>query len=345
MLATLALLAGLITNPITDKNAFPIGVWLQSPGQAERYKSAGFNLYVGLWQGPTEQQLADLTKAGMPVICDQNGVGLKHKADPIIAAWMHGDEPDNAQAIVGSDGKQTWGPCVPPPKIVEDYETIKKNDPSRPVLLNLGQGVANDTWIGRGSGAKLSDYETYVKGCDIVSFDVYPVAGLGEPKEIGLIGKGLDRLSAWTGGKKRLWTVLECTAIDGKMKPTPLQVRAEAWSAIIHGATGLIYFVHQFAPAFNEHALLDDPEMLRSVTDLNKQVQSLAPVLLSKPLAGYGSSNPQVQVAARKWKGAIYVFLVSLSDRSQEAVVGPEKMRQTFTPYEAKVIKLSAESR
>src|SRR5947209_1716701 len=51
---------------------FPIGVWLQDPQNAPRYRDAGFNLYVGLWQGPTEEQLAALAAAGMPVICAQN---------------------------------------------------------------------------------------------------------------------------------------------------------------------------------------------------------------------------------------------------------------------------------
>ena len=61
---------------------FPIGVWLQSPDNARRYADAGFNLYVGLWEGPTEKQLAALTAAKMRVICEQNEVGLAHKNDP-----------------------------------------------------------------------------------------------------------------------------------------------------------------------------------------------------------------------------------------------------------------------
>src|SRR5689334_17072597 len=61
-----------------DPGYFPIAVWLQSPRNAERYKAAGINLYVGLWRGPTTNQLADLQKAGMPVICSQNARGLEH---------------------------------------------------------------------------------------------------------------------------------------------------------------------------------------------------------------------------------------------------------------------------
>ena len=92
-------------GPSSDPDYFPIGVWLQSPSNATRYQAAGINLYVGLWRGPTAEQLAALSAVGMRVICAQNEVGLAHADDPIIAAWMHGDEPDNAQRQ--ADG--SWG--------------------------------------------------------------------------------------------------------------------------------------------------------------------------------------------------------------------------------------------
>jgi len=277
---------------------------------ASRYKAAGINLYVGLWQGPTVAQLSALKQAGMSVICDQNAVGLKHIADPTIVAWMHGDEPDNAQPAAGGG----YGPCVPPQRIVDAFRAIKAKDSKRPVLLNLGQGVANDAWIGRGSGAKLSDYETYVQGCDIVSFDVYPVAGLQRPDEIGLVAKGVDRLMKWTGGKKRVWNCLECTNIDGKGKPTPTQVAAEAWSALMHGSRGLIYFVHQFKPTFNEHALLDDPQMLAGVTVLNAQIQRYAPLLDDPvdPTVDFATANGSVETRSTRRGKETTLFVLSM---------------------------------
>ena len=51
-------------GPPDDPAHFPIGVWLQSPSNAEKYKASGINMYVGLWQGPTEEQLDALEKAG-----------------------------------------------------------------------------------------------------------------------------------------------------------------------------------------------------------------------------------------------------------------------------------------
>lgn len=290
-------------GPARKANEFPIAVWLQDPSNAARYKAAGFNLYVALWEGPTEAQLTALKTAGMPVICAQNAVGLAHRTDPTIVGWMHGDEPDNAQAVTDpATGKQSYGPCIPPDRIVADYARIKAQDPTRPILLNLGQGVANDAWVGRGPGAKLEDYATYVNGGDLVSFDVYPVAGLDRPDSadfLWYVPKGVDRLTHWTGGRKPIWNCIECTRIGGDRKPTPHQVRAEVWMALIHGSRGLIYFVHEFKPKFDEHALLDDPEMLAEVTAINRQIEALAPLLNSPTLdkaATVQSSSPATPI-------------------------------------------------
>lgn len=323
MLATLAMSILSLSNPLSDPSVFPIAVWLQEPSLAGRYRAAGFNLYVGLWKGPTDEQLAVLKAAAMPVICELNAVGWAHRKDPTIVGWMHQDEPDNAQPAKTADGKDTWGPCVPPQKIVAEYRAYKANEPTRPVMLNLGQGVANDKWYGRGNGAKLEDYKTYVQGCDIVSFDVYPVAGLHDPAQIPLIAKGIDRLMAWTAGKKRVWNCLECTNIDGRGKATPAQVKAEAWSAIIHGSRGFIYFVHQFQPKFNEHALLDDPEMLKAVTALNRQIQGLAPVInRGKPVeAKVTRSEGRVDVLGLRSGRTVTVIAVSLSDKPSTASI------------------------
>lgn len=351
-------------GPGRSDRYFPIAVWLQNPANAARYQALGINLYVGLWQGPTEQQLAALKAAKMPVICEQNAVGLAHKDDPIIVGWMHGDEPDNAQPVTDpATGRQTWGSCIPPERIVEDYKRLRERDPSRPILLNLGQGVANDDWVGRGPGAKLSDYETYVKGCDIVSFDVYPVAGLDRPDGAELlwyVPKGIDRLVKWTGGKKPVWNCIECTRISSDRKATPEQVRAQVWMALIRGSRGLIYFVHEWKPRFNEHALLDDAPMAAAVAAINRQVVELAPVLYSPSRdtdLSVASEPAEVPVAAtlRQHGGWNYLFAVGMRNHPVTArftirglgsadieAIGEGRtvraeaggFRDTFTPYQ-----------
>ncbi len=305
-------------GPPKDPNYFPIAVWLQSPKNAGKFQAAGINLYVGLWKGPTERQLAELTSAGMRVICAQNALGLKHLDDPLIVAWMHGDEPDNAQRR--KDGKG-YGPPIEPEKIVADYRKIRAADPSRPVLLNLGQGVAWDGWIGRGVRTNHpEDYAEYVRGCDIASFDIYPAVST-RPQVAGklwYVARGVDRLVKWAGGKRIVWNCIECTRIGNvKVKPTGHQVRAEVWMSLIHGSTGLIYFVHQFKPRFIEPALLHDAEMLAAVTKINRRIRALAPVLNSPTVAGGAavtSSSPDapVDVMVKRHGGATYVFAVCM---------------------------------
>jgi hypothetical protein len=267
-------------GPPADEHYFPIAVWLQNPKNAARFKAAGINLYVGLWRGPTTNQLAELQRAGMSVICAQNRAGLENKNHPSIVGWMHGDEPDNAQSLGQGKG---YGPPITPDTIVRSYERMRAADPTRPVLLNLGQGVAWDNWVGRGVRRNHpEDYPEYVKGCDIVSFDIYPA--VHEHPEVSgkleFVARGVERLMQWTRGEKTVWNCIECAHIGNpQVKPTPQQLRAEVWMALIHGSRGLIYFVHQFKPTFKEASLLDDPELLAAVTAINRQVHELAPVL------------------------------------------------------------------
>jgi len=311
-------------GPLADPNFFPIAVWLQDPRNAAQYRAAGINVYVALFKGPTEGQLATLRKQGFRLVCSQNDVGLAHRDDPTIIAWMHGDEPDNAQAL---DGGKGYGPPIPAARIVEDYRRIKHADPTRPVMLNLGQGVAWDGWYGRGVRTNHpEDYAKYIEGCDIASFDIYPachshrdVAG-----KLWLVADGVSRLRKWSDDQKIVWNCIECTHIDNaRAKATPLQVKAEVWMSLIRGSRGLIYFVHQFQPKFVEAALLADHEMLAEVTSVNRQIHELAPVLNSPSIAGGAiveSSTKDVPVEAmlKRHDGRSYLFAVCMREGATE---------------------------
>jgi hypothetical protein len=311
----------------SDPDFFPIAVWLQAPRNAKRFQEAGINLYVGLWQGPTEEQLAELKAVGMPVICDQNQIGLTSKNADVIVGWMHGDEPDNAQARRDGNG---YDPPILPSKIEADYQQIRQRDASRPVLLNLGQGVAFDQWIGRGVRSNHpEDYPEYVQGCDIVSFDIYPVVHDHEAiaGKLEFVPHGVQRLRRWSRDEKIVWNCIECSRIGNtRVKPTEQQVRAEVWMSLIHGSRGLIYFVHQFEPSFKEASLLDDAELLPGVTAINRQIRDLAPILNSPTVDGavkITSAAAAVPIAAvcKQHGGATYVFAVCMRGEPARATV------------------------
>lgn len=312
-------------GPSHDAKFFPIAVWLQAPKNAKRYREAGINVYVGLWRGPTEEQLAELKSAGISVICSQNQVALNSPNADAIIGWMHGDEPDNAQSRRDRKG---YDPPILPSKIEADYKRISERDPSRPVLLNLGQGVAFDQYIGRGVRRNHpEDYSEYLKGCDIASFDIYPA--VHEEKEVAgkleFVPQGVERLRRWSDDKKIVWNCIEASRISNtKVKPTPHQIRAEVWMSLIHGSRGLIYFVHQFEPDFKEASLLEDHELLPAVTAINRQVHELAPVLNSRTLEGSvkatsSDSNVPVAVMSKQHDGSTYIFAVCMRNQPVKA--------------------------
>lgn len=299
---------------------FPLCVWVQNVRNAERYKAIGVNTYVSLYRGPTEEQLAALEKAGMYAVVHQSERSLKFKDSEVIVGWMHGDEPDNAQPR--RDGGRGWGPPIAPEKIIANYERIKAADPTRPVLLNLGQGVAWDNWHGRGVRSRHpEDYPEYVKGCDIASFDIYPVTH-DSPDVAGklwYVGHGVKRLVDWTGGDKPVWACIETTHIHSEMSmPTPQQLRSEVWMAIAHGATGIIYFCHEFKPREVEAGLLQYPEMVEAVKTVNAEVASLAAVINSPTVQDeiiVTTPVADVAVLTKLHANDLYVFAVSRRDR------------------------------
>src|SRR5688500_17836099 len=202
-----------------DPTFFPLAVWVQQPRLADRYKAIGVNTYVAIHRGPTQDHLDALRKAGLYTICHQNPVALDAKNQDVVIAFMHGDEPDNAQPL--PNGQKGWGPPILPSKIQADYQRMKAKDP-RPVLLNLGQGVAYDNYIGRGVRRnKMEDYPDYVKGCDIASFDIYPVTH-DQPHIAGkleYVALGVERLVKWTDGKKPVFACIETTRISSDALP------------------------------------------------------------------------------------------------------------------------------
>jgi hypothetical protein len=307
----------------TDSSFFPIAVWLQDPLHASAYKDNGINMFVGLWNELDQDQLDLLKSAGMKVICAQNDFGLSVISEPIIYGWGIGDEPDNAQWNATT---QAYDPCIDPGIIIKEYHAIKHNDPSRPVYLNLGQGVAYNSYIGRGTcSGNLDTYKVstggYLLGCDIASFDIYPVNNTdGQTNDnLWYVATGIQNLITWSGNKPS-WCWIETTRISDSSprKPTTSEVRSEVWMALIHGAKGFGYFCHSFVTsASDEAALLHDPVMINAVKEINAQVSFLAPVLNSPDTIGYATVSVNntlvpVDLMTKNYGGAHYIFAIAM---------------------------------
>lgn len=321
---------------------FPIGVWLQSPVNAKRYRDIGIDLYVGLFQGPTKDQLAALAAAGTKVICQPNEIALAHRGQTIVG-WMHGDEPDNAQGR----RLQGYAPPIPPWQVVADYERMHRADPTRPILLNLGQGAAWDGWHGRGErSGHPEDYPEYCKGCDVVSFDIYPVTHSHRDVagRLEYVGYGVQRLVAASRGQKPVWACIETSHVgNAEVRPTPEQVRSEVWLAIASGASGIVYFAHAFAPKFVEAGLLTHPEIAAAVKAINAEIRAVEPVLAT-PLAADAvavASDGKLAVRVHRYQDELWLFTASLQSEPQRAtfrVVGAKGGRWTSQGEAARTV-------
>jgi hypothetical protein len=304
----------------TDPKFFPIAVWLQGSWHATELAQLGINIYVGNNSGTDSlaaSDLATLKAQGLYAILGQDSVGLANINDPtIVGWWMSPDEPDNAQ----SDGNGGYGPPVSPSTLVTQYNSYKAADPTRPIYLGLGQGVAYDGWEGRGSNAPAES--GYVPASDIIAYDIYPYNNCGgDANEQVTCGQfwlnafGVDRLHKWSNRNQAVWTDIETTVIAANTTsgPTPAQTASEVWLALIHSANGIEYFLDSWNPMFREDAIFETSAMVTAVTALNKQIKSLAPELNSASipnLVTVTSSNTSTPVDMMvKVNGtSIYVF-------------------------------------
>jgi hypothetical protein len=346
-LATMSLFAQDKARRKNDSDFFPIAVWAQDPVNALLYKENGINMYINIYGGLDQRKLDHLKKAGMKIIAHQNSFGLENLDEPLIYGWMHGDEPDNAQR---NKSENRWDPCHDPSVVIGAYESMKKNDPGRPVYLNVGRGVAHIDWIGRGvCRGKTDMYKIsnngYLKGCDIASFDIYPVNASeeGVSGELWYVAKGIENLQEWSEHKKPTWCWIETTRISekSKRKPTPDEVRSQVWMALIHGAKGFGYFCHSFVGKMDEAALLHDPEMITAVREINEQVASLTTVLNKPDTKGYAmvrTSNQSVPVTilTKRKRKANYIFAVAMRKGSTYA---------TFEVASGKSVEVIGENR
>ncbi len=298
----------------SDPNFFPITVWQQQPEYyAQQYKDIGINIFSGLDDGPSEERLSLLKKAGLGVTLSQQKSALNSfpQYSSLYLGWQKYDEPDNAQGNASV-------PCISSTEVINTYNEFKAADPARPVIINFGQAVANPNALDRGytcygqnQGPGEYTYTSYAKGADILSFDVYP-ANHGYP--ITYVADGVDNLKKWVGTSKPIWAFIETTQIEAdQSKPTPEQVKAEVWLALTHGASGIQYFVHVFTPTYMNTGLLVDGPMSTAVHNINSQISNLAPVLNSPTIDNGASVSATARIdhVVKKSNNQTYLFAVS----------------------------------
>ena len=97
-------------------------------------------------------------------------------------------------------------------------------------------------------------------------------------------GVMLDRQIAWSGGKPVMSILGTSPFSRDAAFPTVGQFNVQAWSSVIHGAAGVIYFPVQFKPAWSFDAT--PPELVQALTLFDQQIAAMNGILMDRVSGG-----------------------------------------------------------
>lgn len=305
---------------------FPVGVWYEAvttQRDIDLDRAAGLNTYFEL----TPNSDLDLVRrAGMTALPSEILPG--HGAETV--GWLINDEVD----MWARAGDAAWtgsypgeGPLCKP----EDagcgwtvMNTLSDRLPAgdgRMRYANFGKGVM--MWLDDADAARFVNDWT-----DIVSTDIYwytdgNICGEAEnflalPREqcrsAASYGHTMDRTRKLDAQDGRLQPVLAFVQVgwpaEGDHRTIEQQELAGAvMNSIIHEARGIIYFNHNFGgDCITQHVLRDacGTRIRPTVTELNRRIHQLAPVLNIQSLAH--TFNPALDTMLKQRDGSYYIF-------------------------------------
>ncbi|MBN2581661.1 MAG: hypothetical protein JXL80_01235 [Planctomycetes bacterium] len=291
---------------VNGKPFLPVMSWAQATRSYGMLRGLEFNTFCGTDKG---KQAADAAQAAGGYVIptfSQDLVG-----NPYVLAYIHGDEPDMPEK-----GK---------PKHNEDelaayYNKVRKADSSRPVLMTFTAHFMSSKTDKYSESVKKKIYPAFVKHCDVVGFDTYPIYGSGMPCNLCDVGIGVAELCKIAGPKRPVYAWIETSkgskwmTYEKQPDVLPIHTRAEVWMALIEGATAIGYFTHAWAPSFTEFA--PTAEMRAELKRLNGQITTLAPAILAEPAKAKVSmklsGDLNCHLKATDLDGTTYIFAQNL---------------------------------
>jgi len=232
---------------LNGKPYFPIGLWIAPKNSRQAYEMsrAGFNVFR---TNIDESKLNLAKRFGLKIIgCmpDEyvfNTNDAKKKALDLKERQLIDQYKDNPELLAWFICDEALWCGQPLPPIKEAYRLHRELDPYRPVMMNAAPR------------SKISALAEYAEACDLYGVDIYPVPSGNshsemEDKSISSVGKYTDKCFAVVVGKKPVIMTLQGFAWghlgDPKgegIYPTFEETRFMAYDAIVHGATGIMYW-------------------------------------------------------------------------------------------------------
>ena len=270
---------------INGKRTFIIGSYYL-PKTVAPFKELSVNGYNYIHVNADQQQLDSAQSNGLRTWLSTGSVKnndpkdieritelvTKFKHHPSLLFWEMEDEP-----------AFTWNsaePRIKPEPLLETYQLIKQNDPEHLVITN--HGPVN----------LISTLQKYNPSTDVLACDIYPVIPAGIKPDYALhpdglqgdllntsisqVGEYADKMKKVAEAKKPVfmvlqgfaWEMLKSEAQRNQQMikyPSYEESRFMAFDAIVHGASGIVYWGTDFTP---------QPSPF--ITDLNRVTKELA---------------------------------------------------------------------
>lgn len=318
----------------SDPSFFPIAVFLGKPEQATQLKSVGVNTYMAVERDGTP--ISAVTDQGLSVIAQDEWI-KEVGDDPGVVGWFVSDECEMGYAGCTPDWNNDNGEAgrlAEQKKRAKQFSTL---DDGRFLQANFGNGVLGTWWA-------PNTMKDHVALMDVTSVDKYAYTSTAVDrliKESPAWPKGKNPVSASTYGwledrmegfadpaaSKPNWVFVETSRplldeSDMGKRITPERIHGAAWSALIHGAAGVAYFQNNNDGQCGMYSLLQCGDALRtSVTELNAEIRSLAPVLNS--VSYTWDFGPDVDTALKAYDGSAYILAMTSGGKGERTFTLP----------------------
>ncbi len=273
------------------------------------------------------------------------------KDHPEILFWETEDEP----SYVWREPRKFR---VSPEVMRETYRLVKSIDPARPIYLNHSPTNL------------VSTLARYNPGGDLIATDIYPVIPSGSREQYALwsdgqqgdllntsisqVGPYVDKMRQVAGPARGVWMVLQGFAwemLREKQRnpkmiryPTLVETRFMAYQAIVHGATGLLWWGLDRTP--RESGLWD------SIAATARELKGLTAELAARPVkadvkieyhdTGHSLDRGIERIVKPSGKSAVLIAVNA--DKNPVAAtisIGAWRKSETFEPFGARVWRVA----
>jgi hypothetical protein len=222
------------------RSFFPRCIYHALSGSFRTIADAGFNC-AHVWEGDGLDEVIEEARAAHLQLIRHwptDAEVRRFAADSTILAWYLDEEPV-AQTYL--DMERTGNPRLMDERyraFLARKAAIKAMDARHPVF-SLGTA-----WVPPGLGDWWARWET---SGDLAAHDSYALTA--STTDFGDLAASVTRAVRLNRGRKPMWVALQTftgTADRGSplRMPTPAELRGMAYTAIVHGATGLIFFAY-----------------------------------------------------------------------------------------------------